>query len=235
MPAPPADSRSFLGRVTGIEPCGVDAFRLLVEADLPPIRASRFFMLRRESPAGAPLIPRPFSIYRQGPGRIEFLIQRLGPGSAALLDTEIGEPIRLVGPLGNGWPLLEPAGDPLVMLAGGVGSAPFPLLIEQCLAGHGGVPAFDPSQLFFLFGARSRDRLYDLEALANLGVPFEAATQDGSHGFHGHGLQLLEHLQQAGRIPERIRLLACGPEPMLEAVERLALERDHSALSLIHI
>ncbi len=227
MPAPPTDARSFSARVARIEPCGADAFRLELDVDLPPIRASRFFMLRRESPAGAPIIPRPYSIYRQRPGRIEFLIQRLGPGSAALLDAEIGSEVRAIGPLGNGWPGLEPRPEPLVLLAGGVGSAPFPLLVDQLLSGFGGAPAFNPSDVHFLFGARSRDRLYDLEALKALPVPFHAATQDGSWGFHGHGLELLEHLQQTEVLPERVRLLACGPEPMLEAVERLALERGY--------
>lgn len=229
MPAPPPDARSFLAPVVRVEPCGVDAFLLELEADLPPIRASRFFMLRRESPPGAPLIPRPFSIYRQRPGRIEFLIQRLGPGSAAILDGGPGVELRVVGPLGNGWPQLQPSPDPYVFVAGGVGSAPFPMLVEQSLGGFDGAPALSPASLHFLFGARSRDRLYDLEALERLGAPFSAATQDGSHGFTGNALELLAHLQREGQLPDRVQLLACGPEPMLEAVEKLALEKGWNA------
>ena len=50
MPAPPDDARSFLGETLATLPCGDDGVLLQVRPDreLPPIRSSRFFMLRRE-------------------------------------------------------------------------------------------------------------------------------------------------------------------------------------------
>ena len=230
MPAPPDDARSCLARVVSATPCGADAFLLQVEPTTPvaPVRASRFFMLRPEHEDGrstAPIIPRPYSLYHQSGDRLEFLVQRLGRGSQALVELEVGATLRLTGPLGNGWPALEGGGDPWVMLAGGVGSAPFLLAIEQALGGFGGVTPCRPDELFYLFGARTSERLYDIDRFRSLGVRVEAATQDGSEGFRGHTLELLEHLQRTGEVPERVRLLACGPEPMLEAVEHLALER----------
>src|SRR5262245_27729943 len=50
MPAPPADARSMRGEALGVERCGDDGviLRVATEAKLPPIRAARFFMLRRE-------------------------------------------------------------------------------------------------------------------------------------------------------------------------------------------
>ena len=52
-----------------------------------------------------------------------------------------------------------------------------------------------------------------------------AATDDGSRGFHGNVVQHLEAEWEAGRIPEKVRLLACGPEPMMAAVARTAERR----------
>jgi dihydroorotate dehydrogenase electron transfer subunit len=228
MPAPPPDARSRLARVTAKRPCGVDGYVIEVELkeDLPEVRASRFFMLRREERDGSsvsPLIPRPYSIYHQRGRRLEFLVQRIGRGSRALVEAPLGATLRLVGPLGNGWPALEGGGAPWVMLAGGVGSAPFLLAILQALAGFQGARPCRAEELWFLFGARSSDRLYDAERFRDLGVQVEFATQDGTRGFHGNTLELLAHLQAEGRLPERVRILACGPEPMLEAVERHAM------------
>jgi len=181
-------------------------------------------MLRRED-GTSPLIPRPFSLYRQEPGVLEFIIKLMGPGTRALGALRPGEPVRLIGPLGNGWPTLSGGGPPWVMLAGGIGSAPYFLAIEQALAGMDGAPAAAPAELALVFGAATRGLLYDIDRLSALGIPVFPATDDGSTGFHGNALDCLRDLWERGVLPREVRLLACGPEPMLEAVEALAEER----------
>ena len=224
MPAPPDDARSFTARVAAVTPCGDDAVRLSLEPDreLPPVRASRFFMLRRED-GTSPAIPRPFSVYLQPPGRLEFLVKVMGRGTRALAGAPVGAAMRVIGPLGNGWPeLAAPDERPWVMVAGGVGSAPFPLAVEQALAG--GVPA---ERLVLVFGAATSGLLYDLELFRSLGVRVHAATMDGSGGaFRGNALELLRELWRRGELPEAVRLMACGPEPMLAATAALARERE---------
>jgi dihydroorotate dehydrogenase electron transfer subunit len=219
MPAPPPDARSFLSEVVSVAPCGDDGVILSLqpERELPLVRASRFFMLRRED-ALSPAIPRPFSIYKQRGGRLEFLIKVMGRGTQALASAAPGSHIRTIGPLGNGWPALDGAGAPWVMLAGGVGSAPFFMGIEQALAGMDGAKPASKSQLFYLFGAARQGLLYDLAAFEALGARIHTATIDGSRGLRGNVLQLFEALRTSGEIPERVRVLACGPERMLEAV-----------------
>lgn len=226
MPAPPPDARSFLGEVVSVSPCGDDGVILALrpELDPGPIRASRFFMLKPLERL-APLIPRPFSIYRQRDGVLEFLIKVMGRGTEALSRCAPGEAVRMVGPLGNGWPTLDGDGPPWVMLAGGVGSAPFPMAIEQALAGMDGARPCAPGQLTLLFGAATRGLLYDIEAFRASGITVHTATDDGSEGFRGNVLGLLDRLQESGELPREVRLLACGPDPMLEAVEHLARER----------
>ena len=221
MPAPPADARSYLTECVSVEPCGDDGVILRVRtADpLPALRAGRFFMLSASVP-GFPAIPRPFSIYRQEGSEMEFLIKIMGRGTRMLADLEAGASVRATGALGNGWPELE--GDKhQVMLAGGIGSAPFFMLIEQALAsGHA------PSAMTLIYGAAHGGLLYDIERFAALGVRVVAATDDGSVGFHGNALQALHEEWSGGAIPTDCRLLACGPDPMLHAVERLARERE---------
>jgi len=226
MPAPPVDARSLSGEAVGVDRCGDDGviLRVVTEVEVPPLRAARFFMLRRED-ALSPAIPRPFSIYRQEGRELQFLIKVMGRGTAALAACVPGTKLRVIGPLGNGWPTLDGGGPPWVMLAGGIGSAPFYMGIEQALAGmDGGTPA-RKEQLVYLYGAARRGLLYDLEAFQALGVRVAACTDDGSFGLKGNVLQLLAHLQRQGEIPEEVRLLACGPERMLEAVEAHARSR----------
>jgi len=226
MPAPPPDARSQSAEVVDVTPCGDDGVVLALrpEIELAPIRASRFFMLRRRDRL-SPLIPRPFSLYRQSGARLEFLIKIMGRGTRALAASRPGDVLTLIGPLGNGWPALDGDGAPWVMLAGGVGSAPFFLGIEQALAGMNGKSPARPEQLFYLYGAARRGLLYDLERFQELGARVFTATDDGSQGFRGNVLQLLDRLWSTGELPRSVRLLACGPHPMLIAVERMARAR----------
>lgn len=230
MPAPPPDARTCLATTITVARCGDDGVVLRVRPDepFPRVRASRFFMLRRDD-GSMPLVPRPFSIYRQHGDELEFLIKVMGQGTRALAALRAGDRLRVTGPLGNGWPALAPvANEPWVMLAGGIGSAPFFMGIEQALAGMDGKAPCRPADLALLYGAARKGLLYDLDAFRQLGVRTWTATDDGSDGFRGNVLGLLESLQQRGELPQAVRLLACGPERMLEAVERFALARGLS-------
>lgn len=191
----------------------------------PPLRAARFFMLRRLDNL-SPEIPRPFSLYRQEGDELQFLIKVMGRGTRALAATRPGEALRLIGPLGNGWPTLTPDGAPIVMLGGGIGSAPFFELIRQARAGMDGGAAVPADRMTFIYGGAHAGFLYDLPAFEALGVRVVTCTDDGSRGFKGNVLQALSAEWAAGRLPQEVRLLACGPERMLEATGKLAAERE---------
>ncbi|MBI5432889.1 MAG: dihydroorotate dehydrogenase electron transfer subunit [Planctomycetes bacterium] len=227
MPAPPKDSRSCLAEVLEVERVGDDGVIVSVRPELPmlDVRASRFFMLRHEDPR-SPAIPRPFSLYRQRGTELDFLIKVMGRGTQALAQSRPGEKLRLIGPLGNGWPALDGDGPPWVLLAGGVGSAPFYLAIEQALKGMDGKTRCKKDQVTYLFGAARKGLLYDVDAFRGFGVNVFTATDDGSDGFKGNVLQLLDTLWTSGKVSRECRLLACGPERMLEGVEKLAREKQ---------
>ncbi|MFT7484184.1 MAG: dihydroorotate dehydrogenase electron transfer subunit [Candidatus Paceibacteria bacterium] len=221
MAAPPDDATSQLARVVSVETCGSDGvlLRLDPRIGMPNLAAGRFFMLRRADGVG-PLIPRPFSLFKQEGSELEFLIKVIGDGTRALAGATVGSEMTLIGPLGNGWPQLE-QDPPLVMLAGGIGSAPFYELVRQRLAAGAAAQS-----MCMIYGSATAGFLYDLAAFEALGVRVLAATDDGTHGFKGNVLQCLEAEWEAGRIPRKVQFLACGPEPMLAAAARLAEAND---------
>lgn len=196
-------------RIVGRHRCGPDAFLLDVEVEqeLPPLRPGVFAMLSPADGTG-PELGRPFSLYDQRGRTLRFLIQVMGVGTQALERLEIGELVTLTFPLGNGFTVAEPD-RPVVMVAGGVGSAPFLLYARHRM--QMGCEA----NTWVLFGARTADRLYDAEGLAAEGAPMLYATDDGSCGFHGNVIQMLDAELEAGRLPRDARFCACGPEGLL--------------------
>ena len=228
MPAPPPDAVSQLAELVAVEPCGDDGVLLHLRPDEPltadggPLAPNRFFMLRREDDL-SPAIPRPFSIYRELDGALVFLVKVMGQGTRALAESAPGTRLRLIGPLGLGWPDLTTPGAPWVFLAGGIGSAPFFMAVERLTrAADAGVEVAPP---YLLYGAATAGLVYDLDAFADLDCSLHVATDDGSLGYRGNVLQLLEQLMADGLVPERVRLASCGPLPMLRAVAGWASDR----------
>jgi dihydroorotate dehydrogenase electron transfer subunit len=137
---------------------------------------------------GRPL-PRPMSLCLLAAGELAFLIDPIGPGTRALCSLERGEELNVLGPLGNGFELdLE---RPL-LVGGGIGVAPLPFLSDRLSRRLGGPPA--------ILGFRT-----DWHAEAAALVP--------------HAEVCIEPVYVTELLPEDPGdLLACGPEPMLEAL-----------------
>ncbi|HEX9792749.1 MAG TPA: dihydroorotate dehydrogenase electron transfer subunit [Planctomycetota bacterium] len=215
----PADSRCFDATVAARRPCGPDA--LVMEVRLPeplaPLAPGRFAMLSPPGWAG-PIIPRPFSVYDQlAPDQLSFLIQVIGAGTKALAALDPGSGITCTVPLGNGF-AVQPSERKVVLVAGGVGSAPFLLYARQRLEQDAG------ANTCYYFGARTADRLYDREVFEALGLDTRCATDDGSLGFPGNVIQMLARDLRAGAVDRAARFAACGPEGLLHAFADFARE-----------
>jgi NAD(P)H-flavin reductase len=110
--------------VRGTEPVGLYTLVRLERGTLDPGAPGQFFML--EAPGR--LLPRALSLCLAPPGELAFLIDPIGPGTAALCDLEQGDAIHVFGPLGNGFNL--DVERPL-LVGGGIGIAPLPYLAES--------------------------------------------------------------------------------------------------------
>ena len=115
--------RRELLRVRGSEPVGLYTLLRLERGTLDPGAPGQVFML--EAPGR--LLPRALSLCLAPPGELAFLIDPIGPGTAALCELDAGDAIHVFGPLGNGFRL--DVERPL-LVGGGIGIAPLPYLAE---------------------------------------------------------------------------------------------------------
>ena len=185
-------------------------------------RPGQFVMVK---PSGVtdPLLRRPFSVFevlRNGAGEVtgvSILNKRAGRSTKRLYELEPGDVVSCLGPLGVPFtPVAAPR--QAWMVAGGVGLAPFATLAETLAASN------TPTTLFY--GARTADELFYLDFFERLGITLVLTTEDGGHAAGRHctkgrvTIPLEDALKAVG--PAGAMVYACGPEPMLEAVAKLA-------------
>jgi dihydroorotate dehydrogenase electron transfer subunit len=109
--------------VAAVEPVGPYTLLRLARGGLEPGTPGQFFML--EAPGR--LLPRALSLCLAPRGELAFLVDPVGPGTAALCALERGDAIHVFGPLGNGYRL--DVERPL-LVGGGIGIAPLPYLAD---------------------------------------------------------------------------------------------------------
>ena len=204
-------------KIIGLAELSSGYFQLLLQA--PAIAAAalpgQFVQIRVAGPGGIdPLLARPLSIHRALPsGELSVIFKVVGRGTARLAAVKAGTSLTVLGPIGKGFAIPEFTGH-LALLAGGVGMPPLFFLAEW-LRRTRRAPA-----ITLFYGGRNGADLLCLPEWEALWVSVVTATDDGSHGFHG---LVTEPFRQ--QLTERAVdfLAACGPRPMLRAVQRLAL------------
>ncbi|HKP91060.1 MAG TPA: hypothetical protein VJT75_13920 [Thermoleophilaceae bacterium] len=190
------------------------AYRLVSvsDPDGPRPRPGQFYMLAAERGWGGdgerPYLPRAFSHARASQdGRLDFLLEVVGPGTARLAEVEPGERLLLVGPLGLGF---ERSGGRALLVGGGIGAAPILALSDEIDAR-------------VMLGFRSAGHA---AAAALFRGETAVATDDGSAGRRA---LVTELLREALDADAEATVYACGPPPMLEAVRALCAEREVEA------
>jgi dihydroorotate dehydrogenase electron transfer subunit len=182
-------------------------------------RPGQFVMIKAGVSAEPPL-RRPFSILSVDTDRDTFtlFVKAVGHGSRALCEMAQGEVAACLGPLGRPFTLPQP-GEEALLVAGGYGVAPFRFMGEALRR------AGRTARLFY--GGRTAADLPLLDRLGGAGLTLEPATEDGSLGMRGRVTVPLEaHLDA---VSGRVRLYACGPEAMMQAVAHIAAARSLSA------
>ena len=148
----------------------------------------------------------------------------VGDMTEELAKAQVGDLVGLRGPFGTCYEW--EAGQHIVLVAGGYGAAPMYFVAKETV-GHG-------CTLEVIVGARSKEHLLYLEELGSLPhVSMHIATNDGSEGYKGFNVDLLEKLlsscprETKGKGKQKQECLpidqvfACGPEMMLKRVSEI--------------
>jgi dihydroorotate dehydrogenase electron transfer subunit len=192
----------------------------------------QFVMVRIEG-SDDPLIGRALAVYDRAENEagqtvgLDLVYLVKGKFTQALSRCTAGRRLRVWGPLGNSFSS-EPV-DHLVLVAGGVGQTPMLTLGKEALGRSSyGLPIRSngyAKRVTLCYGARTADRLAGLDDFARAGLELRLATDDGSLGERPMAVtERLMDVIQSRAADESMRIACCGPEPMMEAVAKIAIE-----------
>ena len=153
---------------------------------------------------------KPFSLVRADP--VTLTIARVGPFTTSIFSLQAGDRLWLRGPLGH--PFQYPISNtqyPLLLVAGGYGVAPLHFLAERARAAGWSVSV--------VIGGRTAPDIVFADRFAALDAQVLVTTDDGSRGHQGLATDAALHLLEQASYAA---IYACGPDPMLVAVEALA-------------
>jgi dihydroorotate dehydrogenase electron transfer subunit len=189
----------------------VAAKTFLLQFNSPEIAVSaqpgQFVNILAAETGEGPLLRRPFSISRIENNIVELVFHVVGVGTKLLSQKKLGDRIDVIGPLGQ--PFHRDAEyDTALLVAGGIGVAPFPFLADDLLKRGKHIETF--------VGFRNEGQVFT-EHLHNVHI----ATDDGSNGFHGNVVQLLETSIIQSNFA-KVKIFGCGPTIMLKALTERA-------------
>lgn len=173
-------------------------------------KPGQFVMVRPASWELDLLWGRPFSISSADGNRLTLFIQNVGRGTDRLARITPGEIVTVWGPLGNSF-AVDPD-MPTLLLAGGIGIAPFRGYVEQ----H---PS--PENIKLFLAHRLPLACYPFESLCEIvegQCMIEEKPEDLDRIIATLGDLVREYAEKDGLV------LACGPTPFMKTIQRFAVE-----------
>lgn len=189
--------------------------KLTSDEALPDMQPGQFVEVRVDN-SPTTFLRRPISInyVDKATNELWLLIQLVGDGTRRMAEYRPGDTVNIMLPLGNGFTVPSQKEQKLLLIGGGVGTAPM-LYLGAILKNAG----FNPT---FLLGVRSKDDVLQLEEFKKFGTVY-ITTEDGSLGEKGyvtnHTILKETHFDQ---------IYTCGPKPMMVAVAKYAVSASIS-------
>lgn len=185
-------------------------YSMWIDAEPVAVQAKAGQFVSVYSKDGAKLLPRPISLCEvdKEKGRIRLVYRVAGTGTEEFSHYQAGDPIDILGPLGNGFPLENMTGKKAFLMGGGIGIPPMLELAKELDCEKQAVLGYRDSGMFL------KD---EFEPYASV----YAATEDGSAGTKGN---VMDAVRENGLEADVI--FACGPTPMLRAIKAYAQEHN---------
>jgi len=202
-------------KVDSVTQIGTNVFLLKLQSDKIAKNAKPGqFVNIKVSNSNFPLLRRPFSICNVEEDYFAIMFSSIGEGTSVLQKKEEGEFVDVIGSLGNGFSL-DGNYEKAIIVAGGIGAAPFPFLIKE-LEKIG-------KEIICLSGGRSKNDCITYE-MKNVST----ATDDGSFGFGGNVVELLSSKIEKYKN-DRIKIFGCGPNTMLKSLQQFCVAHNIEA------
>jgi len=158
-----------------------------------------------------PLLRKPFSICQRNSreGWFDILWKIVGKGTSVLSGLQKGDFVSVIGPLGHGF-RIAPDLRQALLVAGGLGVAPFPFLCDELLKAGKSIRLF--------LGARHQKELALVENLRNLSNELQITTEDGSAGSQGLVTDALIQYLSERHDHSQTEIFSCGPIGLLKRI-----------------
>ena len=210
-------AKQELAKILKNEQLKKDIFKITLKSPeiVKDARPGNFIEIR-VSDQVEPFLRRPISIYNMNKenGILEMIFQVKGKGTEILSKKEEGSNIDIIGPLGYGTFKYDEYSS-LAIIGGGIGVFPLYELAKCAQKENKNVNTY--------LGFRSKEFVLLENEFNNISDTLIVTTDDGSYAEKGFAINYLEKDIEQGKIDS---IYACGPLPMLRAVQKLAIEKD---------
>ncbi|MBQ3122854.1 MAG: dihydroorotate dehydrogenase electron transfer subunit [Firmicutes bacterium] len=149
---------------------------------------------------------RPISVNDCEENILTIIYKVIGKGTEVMAAMKDGKLDILTG-LGNGYDI-EKAGDAPLLIGGGAGVPPMYMLAKKLIE-NGAAPSV-------ILGFNKAAEVFYEEEFKALGVSVTVTTVDGSYGVKGFVTDAMKNM-------EYTYFFTCGPEPMLKAIDGVAV------------
>lgn len=185
------------------EMIGTDIFSMIIEAKEIAVQAKPGQFVDLYSADGSKLLPRPISLCEidREAGTLRLVYRIAGKGTAEFSKLTAGHTIDVLGPLGNGFNLED---GKAILIGGGIGIPPMLQLAKELKCEKSIVLGY-------------RDEEFLSEEFAPYGQVFKS-SDNGAIGVKG---TVMDAIKEYGI--EGTHIYACGPTPMLRAIQQYAL------------
>ena len=204
----------LIGKETLIE--GIYKFTVEAPKIAESAKPGQFLEIKVSNNA-EPFLRRPISIYniRREEGIIEFIFQVKGRGTDLLSKMEVGTMIDIMGPLGFGTFDATTKYSSVAIIGGGIGIFPLYELTKELK---------NNASLNVYLGFRNKDLVTCEKEFEAIGLnKLCVTTDDGSYKEKVFAIDFMKKDIEEHRVD---KIFACGPLPLLKAVQAYANEND---------
>lgn len=189
------------------EKIATDVYSMVLECEevAKQAKAGQFVSLYCKDKSA--LLPRPISICEIGETTLRIVYRVVGKGTNEFCNLIENDTVEIMGPLGNGFPIEE---GKAILIGGGIGIPPMLELAKTLKCEKDIVLGY-------------RDEVFlekEFEAYGTVSI----ASEDGKTGVQGNVLDAIAQKGIKGEV-----IYACGPTPMLRAIQAYAIEKGIKA------